>query len=138
MTAMIRIPTRYFFIEILSLKLSKVIIDSISPTVKIFWPARAPQAPSFRTESLPAGPGPDRGRGRQEGAPYKKELPFREALRHAQGRERCRTALPFRAGSFKPFGSFRQGSPWVTAKAIGAGSDWVIHDNTLEFSNSYE
>ena len=117
MAATIRTPTRYLFTYILFLKLSKVIIDSISPSVKIFRPERAPQAPSFRTGSLPAG--------RQEGAQYKRQLP-------------CREALPFRAGSFKLFGSFPHGESLATAEAIGAHFGWVTHDNTLEFSNSYE
>ena len=30
------------------------------------------------------------------------------------------------------------GTPLATAEAIGARFDWVTHDNTLEFSNSYE
>jgi hypothetical protein len=115
MAATIRTPTRYLFTEILFLKISKVIIDSISSSVKIFCPARAPQAPSSRTGSLPTG--------RQEGA---------------SRLERDQEALPFRARSFKFFGSVLQGTPLVTAEAIGARFDWVIHDNTLEFSNSYE
>ena len=70
MAATIRTPTRYLFTDILFLKLSKVIIDSISPSVKIF-------------------------------------------------------------------DSFPHGDSLATAEAIGAGFDWVTHDKTLEFSNSY-
>jgi len=40
--------------------------------------------------------------------------------------------------SFQTLRSSPEGSPLFTAEAIGARSDWVIHDNTLEFSNSYE
>ena len=63
--------------------------------------------------------------GRVQEAQYKSELP-------------CREALPFRARSFKLFGSILQGTPLVTAEAIGARFDWMTRDNTLEFSNSYE
>ena len=63
--------------------------------------------------------------GRGQGAQYKRQLPYREAL-------------PCRAGSFKLLGSFPHGDSLATAEDIGAGFDWVTHDKTLEFSNSYE
>jgi len=45
---------------------------------------------------------------------------------------------PLGRGASNSFVPSPKGCPWFRAEAIGARSDWMIRDNTLEFSNSYE